>query len=70
MNTKIIHIEGMHCASCVKIIKEEFLKLSFIKKVDIDLGKKEAQIEYEKEELDINKLDSLIKPFGFKIIKI
>ncbi|HOV13792.1 MAG TPA: heavy metal-associated domain-containing protein [Spirochaetota bacterium] len=67
MNNKTITINGMHCASCVKIVTEEFLKVEGIKKVSIDLGKKEANIQFEGE-IDINYLDSIIKPFGFNIV--
>ena len=68
MNTKKIFIEGMHCASCVKIITDEFIKVDGIQKVSIDLSKKEANIQYDSKDIDLEYLDSLIKPFGFKII--
>ncbi|HBD93244.1 MAG: hypothetical protein A2015_11035 [Spirochaetes bacterium GWF1_31_7] len=68
MKTKTITINGMHCGSCVKLIKDEFAKIETIHSVDIDLGKKEAVIEYSSDELDLHELDTLIQPFGFSII--
>ena len=67
MQNNIVYIEGMHCASCVKLITEEFMKVEGVKKVDVNLKKKEANIQHELVKLDLAKLDSLINPFGFSV---
>lgn len=67
MENKKFFIEGMHCESCVKLIKEEFKKVKEIQNVEIDLAKKEASVDYSGKDLDIKKLNKLINPFGFVV---
>lgn len=67
MNKKTVMIEGMHCESCARIVKEEFSKIEGVKNTAVDLTKKEAIIEYTLPELDLRTLNDMIKPFGFTI---
>lgn len=68
MNTTTLYIEGVHCDSCVKIITEEFLKIKGIKSVSINVLTNKAKIEHIQDTLDIEKLNSLIVPYGYKIV--
>lgn len=67
MDNKKIFINGMHCDACVKLIQDEFYSVEGIEKVDIDLNKKEANVFYTSENIDIQKLQNLIEHYGYKI---
>jgi len=63
---KTLKIEGMHCPSCEILVKEKFSQLKNIKKIKADFRKKEAEIFYQGE-ISEEKLNQLIKPFGYEI---
>lgn len=63
-----VYIDGIHCEACVKLIEQELSKISYIKKVSINLFKKEGEIFYTTEEINIEKINELIKPYGYKIL--
>ncbi len=68
MNNKKLFIKGMHCTACVKFIQDTFKNVEGIKKVEIDLNKKEVNIFYTSENIDIKKLQDLIGYYGYKIM--
>ncbi len=45
----IVSIPGMHCNSCVEMIKEVSTDFPAIQKIDIDLEKKTAVLEHTDE---------------------
>ncbi|HOJ64455.1 MAG TPA: sulfite exporter TauE/SafE family protein [Spirochaetota bacterium] len=64
-----VYIKGIHCEACIRLIKEEFSKLYFIKDININPFTRIATITYTSEELDIPFLNNLIKKYGYEIVK-
>lgn len=65
----IIKIDGMSCIHCANKVKTTLLKIDNIKKVKVDLAKKEATI-ISNEKLDINKIKEKIEQLDYKVIDI
>jgi len=68
LKKKTLKIEGMHCPSCEILVKDKFSQFKNIKKIKADFRKKEAEIFYQGE-ISEEKLNQLIKPFGYEIKK-
>lgn len=59
----------MSCIHCANKVKTTLLKIDSIKKVKVDLAKKEATI-ISNEKLDINKIKEKIEQLDYKVIDI
>ena len=68
MASHIYKIKGMHCASCASIIEREFKKTDGVKSVEVNYGTESANIEYDENKLNANKLSQKIKPLGYEIL--
>ncbi len=66
---KEILIEGMMCNHCVSFIKENLLKESYTKNVEISLENKKVIIELN-QEVDDSIIKNLIEKIGYKVIEI
>ena len=49
---KVIHIEGMHCQHCAASVTKELEALDGVKDVKVNLSKKQAQVQLDKEVAD------------------
>lgn len=65
MNTKKIYIKGMHCASCEKILSDEFGNISGVKKVRVSQKNNSAEIDYEGKEPDFSEVKKMAEKFGY-----
>ncbi len=65
MAKKIIHIEGMHCNSCERVI-EESLK-DKVKHVTVSYSKGIAEIEYDPEKISSEQIKDIIRDSGYEI---
>ena len=61
-------IEGMHCMKCVARITEAVKKINTVKKVAIDLDKKEVKV-ISSSQLDSSEVAAAIESLGFKVVK-
>ena len=68
LKKKTLKIEGMHCPSCEILVKDKFSQFKNIKEIKADFRKKEAEVFYHGQ-IDEEKLNQLIKPFGYEIKK-
>lgn len=66
---KIINIEGMHCSHCEKRVTDALSTLENIKKVKVNLKKKEAVIESASPINDEIIIEAITK-IGFEVINI
>lgn len=64
-----IQIEGMHCASCAKIIERTLKKLDGIKDCNVNLPLKSAYIEFDKDKINLKKIEKKIEEIGYKVRK-
>ncbi|MBF0491344.1 MAG: cation-translocating P-type ATPase [Deltaproteobacteria bacterium] len=60
-----ISIEGMHCASCVGRIEKAVSALPGLKKINVDLLGKTAQVEFDENILEVSTLSHEIQKLGF-----
>ena len=65
----IIKIEGMKCQHCAAKVLNALAHIEGVKKVKIDLDKKEAIIK-SKEKLDTTKLKKAITDLDYEVISI
>jgi uncharacterized protein len=69
MKIKKIYIKGMHCPSCEKIIRDEFLNVAGVKDIKIYRKLNSGKLFYEDQEPDIKELNRIAKPFGYQIFE-
>ena len=65
MNIKVIHIKGMHCVSCEKLLEDEFENISGVKKAKVDRKKNEAELSWERNEPDFSEIKKIAQKFGY-----
>ncbi|OGJ48155.1 hypothetical protein A2344_02835 [Candidatus Peregrinibacteria bacterium RIFOXYB12_FULL_41_12] len=63
-----LKIEGMHCASCAKIIEMELSDLKGISKVNVSFADKTAAVSFDEEKLSEKEIAETIKKAGYKIL--
>ena len=66
---KVIHIEGMHCQHCVASVTKELEALDGVKDVKVNLSKKQAQVQLDKEVADEAMVEA-VKNAGFEVTSI
>lgn len=64
-----IQIEGMHCISCANIIESTLKKLEGIKDCNVNFLLKSAYIEFDKDKINLKKIEKKIKEIGYKVKK-
>ena len=66
-NKKIIKVEGMKCEHCKKKVMDALMSIDTIKKVDINLDKKEVTIIPKKGmNIDLSNIEKIINDLGYK----
>lgn len=68
-NTKTVHIEGMHCNHCKMSVEKALNSLEGVVKTEVDLEKKQAVIELNKD-VDDGKIKAVIEEEGFEVKSI
>lgn len=66
---KVLHIEGMMCAHCVKHVTDALNALDGVNVLTVDLKKKIAEVSLEKESSD-ETLKTAIADAGYELKKI
>ncbi len=66
---KTIKIEGMHCEHCAKKVETALSNLDNVKKVKVNLAKKQADMTLEKE-IDDKLIKDAISELDFKVTDI
>lgn len=65
---KIYKINGMHCASCVSLIQNKIQKVEGVATCDVGLSSEKATITFKEKEVDFQKLNGAITPFGYSFV--
>ena len=60
-------VKGMHCNSCVAIIKMDLEEIEGIKKVTGDYQKGKVSVEYDEKKTNINEMKRVIEKAGYKV---
>jgi len=67
-NKQIVKIEGMHCEHCASRVEGCISSIPGVKKVKVNLNKKEAAITAN-ENIDLEKIKESLKETDFKVIE-
>ena len=65
---QIVKIEGMHCDHCAKTVEEKISTIEGVKKVKVNLNKKEAAITADNN-IDTKLIKEVLKETDFKVIE-
>ena len=66
-NKKIFKVDGMKCEHCKEKVIDALMKIDEIKKVNVNLDKKEVIIVPEKnKEINLDKIKNIINDLGYK----
>jgi copper chaperone CopZ len=65
---QIVKIDGMHCEHCAKRVEECLSSIPEVKKVKVNLNKKEAAITAS-QEIDLKAIKESLKETDFKVIE-
>ena len=67
MKKEVFKIQGMHCASCVKIIERALSKLSGTKSAVVNFAAETVLIEYDEEKIKSEDFAKVISDVGYKL---
>jgi copper chaperone CopZ len=59
MNSTILQVHGMHCASCASIITRKISKLPGVEYIDVNPGTEKATLNFDPQKTNINQMNSL-----------
>jgi uncharacterized protein len=68
MKSKIIHIKGMHCVACEKLLEDEFRKLSGVINIRADRKENLVEIDYN-EEPDYSEIKKIAGKYGYEVLR-
>ena len=68
MNKLEFNLEGLSCASCVKLVTNHFMDVAGVKSVDIDLASGKAKVLGEAN-VSLNDLVKSLEGTHYKIVK-
>ena len=63
-----IRVDGMKCSKCTGSVEKALKATAGVEKVEVNLQRKEAVIEYDDEKVTEAKLREVINSTGFKVV--
>ncbi|MGA1867374.1 MAG: heavy metal translocating P-type ATPase [bacterium] len=69
MKSKTFHIEGMHCASCSRLIEKTLSKKQAVEDISVNLARGSALIRYDEKGLSFDDVKKEISELGYKVVK-
>ena len=64
-----IRVDGMTCAKCTGSVEKALKATDGVEKVEVNLERKEAVVEYNDEKVTETKLREVINATGFKVVE-
>jgi copper chaperone len=61
-----LKIEGMKCDHCVLKVGRAIASVQGVTEVDVNLGKKEAVVEFEEAKTDLEKIKAAVREAGYE----
>ncbi|MCL2110123.1 heavy metal translocating P-type ATPase [Microgenomates group bacterium] len=62
------YVKGLHCASCVSIIKKKTAPLRGLANIDINLATNQAQVTYDPHQTSLSAINNQIQKYGYELI--
>ena len=67
MEKRVIRVTGMSCGHCKKAVESAVGVLNGVAAVEADLGRKEAVVEFDAEQVTLQQICDAIEELGFGI---
>lgn len=67
MEKRVIRVTGMSCGHCKKAVENAVGVLNGVAAVEADLGRKEAVVEFDAEQVTLQQICDAIEEIGFGI---
>ncbi|MGV8171211.1 MAG: heavy-metal-associated domain-containing protein [Candidatus Woesearchaeota archaeon] len=64
-----LKIKGMHCKSCVMLVKEALTDIKGVSEASVDLEKGKASVSYDEKLVKEKQLTDAIEKEGYKVVK-
>ncbi|MFA0822653.1 MAG: heavy-metal-associated domain-containing protein [Methanomethylovorans sp.] len=68
MTQEVINIKGMMCGHCQATVEKAIKAVKGVKNVKVDLGNKNATVEYDSSITDINKIKKAVTDAGYEVV--
>ncbi|MGA1824037.1 MAG: heavy metal translocating P-type ATPase [bacterium] len=69
MKSRTFHIEGMHCASCSRLIEKVLSKKQAVDTITVNLARGSAFIRYDEKALSFTDVKKEVAGLGYKVVK-
>ncbi len=69
MKKTVLHIRGMHCASCVAVIEMRLKEQPGVDEVSVNLVTEKAHIKFEPKKISLAKIKQVINRAGYQVVK-
>lgn len=69
MKTTVIKVSNIHCAGCVRNIKNALSQVEGVHEVDADIESGNVTINYEGDDSKLNVFNETLEEFGFPVCK-
>ncbi len=66
--TRTLNVEGMSCMHCVNAVQKSVGALAGVSKVDVDLEKKRVDVEFDQDQVKMDKIKEAIEDAGFEVV--
>ena len=67
-STKTFAIEGMHCASCVRLLEKALSKIPGVEKATVNLATEKASVNYDSQKDSDTLLENAVASVGYKAL--
>ncbi len=67
--TKKISIQGMTCASCVRVVERSALALSGVSKAQVNLGSETGEFSFDTKNVRFSQIKAAIEQAGYKVLE-
>jgi len=69
MTRIVLHVEGMTCGHCVQTVTQALKGLVGVSRVEVNLDKKEAAVDYDAGKISPAELSAKITAVGYEVVK-
>jgi len=66
----VLHIGGLHCASCVRRLEEGLKNRPGVKDASVNLPAEKATVEFDAAETDVSLLVKAVEEIGYDVLKV
>ena len=66
----VIHIGGLHCASCVRRLEEGLGRRPGVRGISVDLVSEKATVAFDASETDVSRLVKAVEEIGYDVLKV